>query len=210
MKLKKKIPWVLFAITALFMTAIFSLKYRHQFYQKYINWNNSAEIVMFGDSHTANGKWNSTINQNPVLKLGWGGYTSEMLVDKISLSVPFKPKYVFILCGGNDIYQDSFTVENTLNNLKLMADTLKNSSITPVFQKLMYQHKNPKFNTTIDSINNALTNYCLKEQIDLLDIGKDMYDSTGLKASLTIDNLHLNKKGYAIWSKAINNYLNSY
>ena len=165
---------------------------------------------MFGDSHTANGKWNSIINQSPVLRLGWGGYTSEMLVDKIYLAIEYRPKFVFILCGGNDVYTTSFTIENTLNNLKLIADTLKNNNITPVFQKLMYQHNNPEFNTNIDSINNALTNYCLKENIDIIDIGKHMYDSSGLKASLTLDNLHLNEKGYVIWGEAINDYLKSH
>ena len=198
------------AIITLFVIILLSLKFRERLCQKYINWNKSTEIVMFGDSHTANGKWNSTIDQNPVLKLGWGGYTSEMLVGKISQSIPFKPKYVFILCGGNDIYSTSFKVENTLNNLKLMADTLKRKNITPVFQKLIYQHNNPEFNIIIDSINSSLTNYCLKKNIDIIDIGKNMYDSTGLKASLTIDNLHLNEKGYAIWSEAINNYLKSH
>ena len=189
---------------------ILSLKYRELFYQEYLIWNKSAEIVMFGDSHTSSGKWNSIINESSVLRLGWDGYTSEMLVDKIYSAIEYKPKYVFILCGGNDIYATSFKVENTLNNLKLMSDTLKINNITPVFQKLMYQRNNPEFNTKIDSINSALAKYCIKENIDIIDIGKNMYDSSGLKASLTIDNLHLNKKGYAIWSEAVNNFLKSH
>lgn len=205
MKFKKTRLRVLFVISMLFAITFSFIKY-----QGFVNRNKSVDIVMFGDSHTANWKWSTTINQYSVLKLGWGGYTSEMLVEKISLCIPSKPKYVFILCGGNDISYRSTTLKNTLYNLQQMADTLKNNNITPVFQKLMYQYNNPEFNTSIDSLNNALTKYCLEEHIDIIDIGKDMYDSTGLKASLTVDNLHLNEKGYAIWSKAINNYLESH
>jgi hypothetical protein len=69
MKLKKKKLRVLLLIVSLFIIIIFSLKHKEQFYQEYIKWNKSAEIVLFGDSHTANCKWNSSINQNPVLKL---------------------------------------------------------------------------------------------------------------------------------------------
>ena len=197
-------------IITLFAGIVLALKYREQLSQEYLKWNKSAEIVMFGDSHIANGNWNSIITHSSVLRLGWGGYTSKMLVDKIYLAVEYKPKYVFILCGGNDIYATSFKVEGTLNNLKLMVDTLRINNITPVFQKLMYQHNNPEFNTIIDSINSALTKYCLKENIDIIDIGKNMYDSSGLKANLTVDNLHLNEKGYAHWSEAINNYMQSH
>ncbi|MFT5890067.1 MAG: lysophospholipase L1-like esterase [Dokdonia sp.] len=211
MKLKKTRLRVLFVISSLFAIIFSFVNFREQLHQGYLKWNQSADIVMFGDSHTVYGKWNVMIHQYSVVKYAWGGYTSEMLVDKISRSIPFKPKYVFILCGGNDIYDDSFSVENTLHNFKLMADTLRDNNVTPVFQKLMYKHDDPEFNTTIDSINRALTNYCLKEQIDMIDIGgKDMYDSTGLKASLTTDNLHLNEKGYTIWSKAINSYLENH
>ncbi len=210
MKLKKVKLRVLFVISTLFVITFSYMKFREHLHQEYIKWSKSADIVMFGDSHTVSGKWNSTIHQNTVLKLGWGGYTSEMLVDKIALSIPFKPKYVFILCGGNDISYDSFSVENTLHHLTQMADTLRDNNITPVFQKLMYKHNDPEFNVIIDSINSGLTNYCLKEQIDIINIGKDMYDTTGLKSSLTTDNLHLNKKGYAIWSKAVNEYLENH
>jgi lysophospholipase L1-like esterase len=209
MKLRKNWFRYLVVMIPLFGILFLSLKYREQIHQKYIVWTNSVEIILFGDSHIANGKWSSFLDNNGVLKLGWGGYTSEQLVDKIVICSDFNPKYVFILCGGNDIYDDTFTVENTVNNLKLMADKLREDNIVPVFQKLMYQHNNPKFNLTIDSINTELSKYCLKEQIEIIDTGKNMYDSNGLKASLTYDNLHLNEKGYAIWSEEINKYLKS-
>lgn len=90
-----------------------------------------------------------------------------------------------------------------------MHKTLENENIKLVFQKLIYMHNNKEFNLKIDSINGALSNYCLQENIDIIDIGKNMYDSSGLKACLTIDNLHLNEKGYTIWSDVINTYLDN-
>jgi lysophospholipase L1-like esterase len=88
-----------------------------------------------------------------------------------------------------------------------MTETLRNNDITPVFQKLFYQHDNSKFNDSIDSLNRSLSQYCLRENIDLIDIGKEMHDAMGLKANLTTDNLHLNQNGYLIWEDALKNYL---
>jgi alpha-glucosidase len=209
--MKKKVVAISIVLTTILfiLLIIGSIKWQEELSQKYIHWTGQAEIVMFGDSHTANGKWNSIIDKTPVLRLGWSGYTTDMLVGYIDQSTSFHPKYVFILCGGNDISTEDFSVKNTLENFKQMANILKSKNLTPVFQKLMYQRDNPLFNKTIDSINRGLTDYCLKEHIDLIDMGKKMYDSGGLKESLTEDNLHLNEKGYKIWSEAVNTYLQS-
>ena len=207
--MKKKIFAISIILNIIFFILFIgaSVKWQEELFQKYIHWTGQAEIVMFGDSHTAHGKWNSIIDKTPVLRLGWSRYTSDMLVGYIEQSASFQPKYIFILCGGNDISTKDFSVENTLENFKQMANILKSKNLTPVFQKLMYQHDNEQFNKTIDSINSGLTKYCLKEHIDLLDIGEKMYDSSGLKASLTEDNLHLNEEGYKIWAEAVNTYL---
>lgn len=200
---------ILFAITVLIFLFIFSYKYKETLIQKYIHYTKSADVIMFGDSHIANGKWNSKIDKKLVLNFGWSGYTSKMLVDKISLMSKFKAKYVFILCGGNDIFKTSFDLKITVENFKKMHRILEKENIKPVFQKLIYMRNNEEFNLKIDSINIFLTNYCLQENIDIIDIGKNMYDSSGLKACLTKDNLHLNEKGYAIWSDVINTYLDN-
>lgn len=207
--MEKKILWISIAINLVFIVVLLSLSYRYreELCQKWIVRNHSAEIVMFGDSHTEIGKWNFLLNTHPVLRLGWGGYTSDRLAQLIPLSIGYNPKYVFILCGGNDIYDKCFSVENTVGNFKIMADTLRSNHIIPVFQKLMYQHKNPSFNASIDAINGRLEEYCLKENIVLLNIGKDMYDATGLKENFTIDNLHLNENGYKVWSETVNTFL---
>lgn len=129
----------------------------------------------------------------------------------IDQSFEYKPEYVFILCGGNDIGGRCFNIDNVIKNYKVMADTLKKHNIKPVFQKLLYQYDNPKFNSIIDSINSGLNKYCQNENIDFIDITPGMMDSMGLKQKLTIDGkVHLNEDGYEIWSKWVNKYLESH
>jgi lysophospholipase L1-like esterase len=207
--MSRKVLWISICINIITIALLITIISRNfeDYYQKWIKYTHSADIVMFGDSFTEGGNWNSLIDNGPVLRKAWSGYTSSQLAGMISRTISYNPKIVFILCGGNDIRSRCFSVEFTVSNYKIMADTLRSNNIIPVFQKLLYHHNNPKINSSIDSINVGLTDFCLKEKIDLIDIGKNMYDSTGLKAELTSDGFHLNKKGYKMWAKIIDEYL---
>ena len=184
--------------------------YKEDIYQKIINSKNKADIVMFGDSHTAGGEWNLLIGYS-VKRLGWGGYTSDQLRELIKKTIEYNPKYVFILCGGNDYGSRCFSIDNVIENYTIMADTLRNQNIKPVFQKLFYQVSNSEFNAIIDTINKRLFDYCKKENIDFIDITKGLNEDNHLKLELTRDGkVHLNEKGYKIWSKWIKEYLETH
>ncbi|MFH1118571.1 MAG: GDSL-type esterase/lipase family protein [Bacteroidota bacterium] len=197
-------------VNVIFLGLLMVIFYRYSevFYQKKIQWNHSASIVMFGDSHTAGGKWNSLLETGPVLRMGWGGFSSDQLKNMIPDCISYKPEYVFILCGGNDIVGGNcYSIKRIIDNYRFMADTLRSNNIKPVFQKLLYLHDGKEYNTVVDSINSMLTEFCIREKIDLIDIGTSMNDASGLRADLTIDNCHLNSDGYELWSDAVNSYL---
>jgi lysophospholipase L1-like esterase len=208
----KKVSLISIFINIVTISILVTIVYRQseEYYQKYINRKRSADVAMFGDSFTEGGKWNSILHNGLVLRMGWSGYTTTQLAGMIHKTIAFKPRFVFILCGRNDIRSRCFSLDITISNYKFMADTLRINNITPVFQKLLYQHNNPYYNLMIDSINNSLSEFCYTENLELLDIGRDMYDSTGLRADLTTDGLHLNTKGYKLWADIINEYLKNH
>jgi lysophospholipase L1-like esterase len=185
-------------------------KYREEIIQKVIYRKHAADIVMFGDSYTEGGDWNLLLDhfKYKILNMGYGGFTSDQLAwYTIKKTLQFNPRFVFILCGGNDIEARCFSIDDVLQNFMTITQVLKSKNITPVFQKLFYQYNNPQFNSIIDSINQRLVNFCNEERIDCLDITEGMNDESGLKKSLTTDGCHLNKEGYKIWSKILNDYL---
>ncbi len=197
------------ALNVILLIGIFlgAYRIREHLYQKWIMFTGNATMVMFGDSHTARGNWNFGIKNQTVLRLGYNGFTTDHLLGLLPQAYPYEPEKAFILCGANDVGDRHFTIQNTLNNFRLMADSLKCHNIEPVFQKLIYAHNNPWRNAIVDSLNLGLESFCLENNFDLIDIGKEMYDKTGLKKSLTVDNAHLNKQGYKLWYKEINDYL---
>jgi len=199
---------ILMNLTLVAFILLIAIHYKEELTQKLIDKRHSADIVMFGDSHTAGVKWNSLIDGYSVKTIGRGGFNTDQLKGLITNSIDYKPKFVFILCGSNDIGSRCFNIDNTIANFKCMADALRGNNITPVFQKLFYQVNNPGFNAVIDTINMRLLSFCKNENIDFLDITDGMMDSTGLRKTMTRDGLaHLNEDGYKVWSKWINYYL---
>jgi lysophospholipase L1-like esterase len=198
---------VLINIVTISVLITIVLREKEEYYQKCIRYTQSCDIAMFGDSNTEGGNWNSLIKNGLVLKKAFSGYTSGQLAGMISRTIKYHPKIVFIQAGANDVRSRCFSLEYTMSNLKFMADTLRVNHIIPVFQKLFYRQNRPEANIIIDSINASLFEYCQKENIDLIDIGKYLHDSTGLKADVTTDGQHLNAKGYKLWARVINEYL---
>jgi len=199
---------ILLNISLIFSIGFVANHYKENIYQKIIDKKHKADIVMFGDSHTAGGKWNSLITDYSVKRLGWGGFTSDWLRGLINKAIEYKPEYVFILCGGNDVGQRCFKIDNVITNYKIMADTLRKHNIKPVFQKLFYQVKNQKYNNIVDTINIKLENYCKQENIEFLDITKGLNEGHHLNIDVCRDgNVHLNERGYIIWAKHLNEFL---
>lgn len=207
--MSRKIFIVSISLNALLLSLAFlaAVKYREQLCQKWIEYRGKADLVMFGDSHTASGKWNSLIEDRNVLCMGWGGFTSDQLRPLIARSIRYRPQYVFILAGANDPLNDCYAREQTMANFRCFADTLRSANIIPVFQKLLYRSGDPSYNAEMDTLNALLQAYCAEQKFAFIDITRDLNGPGGLLPSLTKDGVHLNRDGYLRWSKVVNEFL---
>jgi alpha-glucosidase len=177
--------------------------------QKIILAKGNPELVMFGDSHTANGRWLTLLSRTKVITVGFSGFTSDQLKNMLMIKVlPLKPEFCFIQCGGNDIASRCFDEQILVANVREMVDSLQRHHIRPVVQSLFCRHNDPDYNQHVDSINGLLRQFTKESNIPFLDINSSLIDRNGLKKELTIDNIHLNEKGYAIWSDLIKKHLN--
>ena len=175
--------------------------------QKWIDKKGKATIVMFGDSHTARADWNMLLSRYDIKKSGYGGFTSEQLLFRIRQDViQYQPQICFIQCGGNDINSDCFSNEKVIQNLSSIIDSLNANSIKPVLQSLFHRYGNPGYNEKVEVLNGLLQTLAFSKSVDYLDIDNFLIDEFGLKKDLTIDKIHLNEKGYGVWSDQIKNY----
>lgn len=175
--------------------------------QKFVWQFNTETLIMFGDSHTANGSWNNLLNRCDVLTVGYGGLTSGQL--KIVMQQEIMDRnasYCFIQCGGNDLSQPDFNHNEMMKNLEWMINYLKDRNIQPVLQSLFHR-PNKDYNHRVDSLNVVLQELAIKNDVDFINVNLFLDGNNNISEHVVFDNIHLNEKGYKIWGTAIKGYL---
>lgn len=177
---------------------------------------NNGEIVFLGNSITAEGKdWSVRLDNAIIRNRGIGGDTTDGVLARSGEIIYSAPIAVFLLIGINDLYNN--TIDNPsanyiADNIINIAKKIKTSSFnTKVFIQTLLpisKKKSRKFyklyNQSINNINKIIIENQDNELYSVIDLYSIFVDNKGqLKNDLTYDGLHLNKKGYEVWSKFI-------
>ena len=171
-------------------------------------------VVLFTGSSSVR-MWkniNKDLNDNDILNRGFGGSTYADLDRDIERIVfRYSPRKVFIYSGDNDLNgnkspEEVFTefrgvygkIKRRLPNTKIYIISTKPS--------ISRAHLLPKYRAFNQYVENFLEH---QKDAAYIDVFTPMLDSAGApKQDLFLgDNLHLNKKGYALWTKIIKPYL---
>ena len=172
------------------------------------------DIIMLGDSITYGLQWNDHFSST-IFNRGIGGDRTNGVLNRLDDIIKSKPQKVFIMIGINDI-SAGIKTEEIIENTKSIIMKLRSNSITPFVQSVLYvtrEYKHPKFTTkrindSVDIINKAITQYCLENGIQYLDINSLLDDDHYLNMEYSYDNIHLNNRGYEIWINELRNYIN--
>lgn len=177
---------------------------------------NKENIILFtGSSSIA--FWKDVQQYFPdknVVNRGFGGSTMRDLVYYTpQVILPYKPKTIFIYEGDNDI-----TSGRTPNDILASADTVLAAIRThlPAEVKVYFLAAKPSvarwhLKDEYIAYNKALRAWTkTKSNVYFIDVWTIMLDKNGtVRKDLFIDdNLHMNKKGYDLWFKAIRPYVN--
>jgi lysophospholipase L1-like esterase len=170
-------------------------------------------IVFTGSSSIR--MWNDLKQAFPehnIINLGFGG--SEMLdllyyVDK--LIIDFKPKQVFIYEGDNDVSKGRSAEEIISAAEKVLLrirEQLPDTEVVFISPKpsVSRWHLKEKY----EEVNSKLKAWTeTKTKVRYADVWTPMLDDNGqvMKDLFIADNLHMNKKGYQIWTEVLANYL---
>jgi lysophospholipase L1-like esterase len=169
------------------------------------------EIVMLGDSITKGGNWEELLKGYDVANYGIGGDTTTGILYRLPDVYMAHPKKVFLMIGTNDIAlyhlraYDNNNVETIFENYKKIIDALHENGIEVIVQSTLNvtdEHVE-RPNNEINTLNQLLQVYCLKQNIKYLDINSVVSNKGVLNGQYTSDGLHLNKKGYNNWKGLI-------
>ncbi len=172
-------------------------------------------ILFIGSSSFA--KWTDMQDYFPehdIINRGFGGSSlPDVIRYADDIIFPYHPKQIVIYCGDNDAASSSEISADTILHrfqklYKLIRTTLPRTQVTYISIKPSPSRE--QFFPVMQKANWEIRNF-LEEQkrADFVDIWHLMLDDYGQprKELFGSDMLHMNKKGYAIWSKAIKPHL---
>ena len=149
---------------------------------------------------------------NGIINRGFGGSTLEQCWRQFKrIVLPLEPRVLIIYAGGNDITNGKSSVDVESSFLQLIQSIRRFCTSLPI----VYISTKPspsRFNelSTTNDINNRIRNDIQSmDNVNFINIFDEMltFDKK-LRPELYIeDNLHMNADGYAIWTRAINDYL---
>jgi len=170
----------------------------------------SGKVLFVGSSSIK--RW-ETLEEDmapiPVLNRGFGGSTiPEVTYYADRVLLPYNPKIIVLYCGENDLSNDEAEADLALKSLKDLTKYLNKHlpdsklffiAIKPSIKRWHYWSKMQEANRLIQKYISKKENYYY------IDVASKMLDKDGLVLQdiFVGDNLHLNAKGYKIWSEAI-------
>lgn len=172
-------------------------------------------ILFIGSSSFT--KWKDVQNDFPnytIINRGFGGSS---LPDQIryvkDIVFPYQPKQIIIYCGENDLASsDTVTAKIVFRRFTQLFNLIRNKlpNVSIVFISMKPSPSRQLLMGKMREGNTLIRNFLkTKPRTGFVDVYKEMIDDEGKPvAELFVeDNLHMNKKGYAIWQKLIEPFL---
>jgi lysophospholipase L1-like esterase len=176
-----------------------------------------VDVVMLGDSITAQGEWNDIFPQVTILNLGIAGDTSAGVLNRLEDVVNLKPRTVFLMIGINDLLRD-FPVRLIEKHVELSTQRLLENGITPIIQSTLHvsnekldsvfpQVTKKELNADVKVLNALLRDWCFEKSIVYIDLNDVFSPGDVLLPAFSEDGIHLNKEAYRVWGDIIWRYV---
>lgn len=210
--------YLLFGITANSLQAQDPTRFKHEIKtlkSKVYNFSKGEEIYLFTGSSSIR-KWKNIANYFPeknIINNGFGGsQMSDLLFYAKKLILKRSPTKIFIYEGDNDLGSNKTSTE-ILTTTKILIEKIESKlpkadiiiiSAKPSLSRWPLKKKYLELNSDFKK-------YCdSKSNLSFADVWNPMLDGNGkpIETLFIEDGLHMNSKGYDIWAKVLEKYMN--
>ena len=181
-------------------------KPRISFFEEFVT---KADVVMIGDSITREALWNEVFPDVRIANRGVGRDKADDILKRLDSIFAVEPKKAFLMVGINDIYS-GYDVGEIVENYNNVIMRLQNRGIVVYIQSTLECSKSTcgKRLSKVRELNEELRKYASTNNVEYIDINNGLSSETdGLLPEYTYDGIHLNGKGYLVWSRAIRPYI---
>lgn len=157
--------------------------------------------VMFGDSLTSGGLWGEWFGPN-VLNRGVGGENTREAASRAPDIADLHPARVFILLGTNDF--EKIAPRETQRNLNAIIHTIHDRSPrSEIFiQSVLPAPQRFRVSWVYD-VNHVLRSVAVENHAHWIDLTPAFANGEVMRQELTVDGVHLNVTGYAVWKNEL-------
>jgi lysophospholipase L1-like esterase len=173
-------------------------------------------LILFAGSSSFR-KWThvqEAFPTHPIINRGFGGSTlPDLIYYANDILFPYEAKQIVIYCGENDIAaSDTLTAETVLLRVKqLFALIRSRQPKTEIdFVSIKPSPSRIQFTQTIEKANHLIEAFIAEQPSSkYINVFNAMLNPDGsIREDIFLeDRLHMNEKGYAIWTKIIGPYL---
>ena len=164
-----------------------------------------SEVVMIGDSLTADGPWNEIFPQVRIANRGIGGDRTIDILQRMDPIFAVHPQKAFLMVGLNDL-AFGVGVDQVFANYVQIVQQLQKKGIT-VYIESTIECSRATCGAQVDLVrrlNSKLKQYAQEQHIAYIDINQSLSSKeAGLLPKYTYDGSHLLGRAYVIWAKAI-------
>lgn len=175
-----------------------------------------GQIVFLGNSLTHGGNWDTYFPDQKPANRGISGDNTLGMLGRLHEIIEARPSKIFILAGVNDISLGRSN-EKIMTGLKSMIYQIKAGSpetkiyvqsLLPINNSFKIYSRLEKKEKQIEKLNKELSKFCKKQEVTFINLYPHFLESKRtLNAKITMDGLHLNEEGYAIWVKQLEPYI---
>lgn len=168
------------------------------------------DIVFIGNSITEQGEdWASKIDNSKAKNRGIAGDTSDGILARLNELTFYKPEKVFLLIGINDLFYDPNSVQKVHENiLKIVNEINSESPATEIFVQTILPTDSERFIPKIIELNALLKSSAFQKPFTFINLHNRFVLLNGkINMDFSTDGIHLNDKGYEIWSEIIKNII---
>lgn len=172
-------------------------------------------VVMLGNSLTERGCWSEYFQRRAVLNRGIGGDCVAGMAARLDAIVAGEPRAIFLMAGVNDLIFSTVSPEVLLIQYERLLEAIRRTSPrTKVFVQSLLpldESQNEQYfkdkNARIEAFNALLHEAASRRGLQYIDIWSRMARDGKMPAERTVDGIHLNAVGYAVWVEALRPYL---
>jgi lysophospholipase L1-like esterase len=162
------------------------------------------DVVMLGDSLIENGIWNELLEGLSVINRGVSGDDSTGVLRRLSEVLERHPRVICLEIGTNDL-QRGMPVERVLDNVRQIASAAAQSGSWVILQGVPFVvgGYRPNINPAVSRLNAGLRALSNGVEIQYFNLNAIVSDGEALDQRNSFDGLHLNARGYLLWTAAL-------